>query len=84
MSPGTKGMRVLSSWRGVTGAFSCSPKPRGASKALSLSFELLVQTSLSPQSETPSKTVAFHPVPIEPRCRAVNRCQVVGAGDPGE
>lgn len=63
--PWHKGNEGVTESVAAQGPFSCSPTLRGASKAPSLPFELLVQTSLSPQREAPSKTVVVHPIPAE-------------------
>lgn len=79
--PRHKGNEGVTESVAAQGPFSCSPTPWGASKALSLPFELPVQTSLSPQRETPSKTVVVHSFPLSPD--AANWSQV-GTGDLGE
>lgn len=66
--PWHKGSEGVTELVAAQGPLSYSPTLWGASKALSLSFELLVQTSLSPQRETHSKTVAVHLIPVESRC----------------
>lgn len=66
--PWHKGSEGVTESLAAQGPFSCSPTPWGASKALSLPFELLVQTSLSPQRETQSKTLVVHPIATEPGC----------------
>lgn len=64
VSPGTKGMRVLSSWRGLTGAFSCSPRLRGASKALFLPFELLFKQASALKAKSRAKLLHFIQFPL--------------------
>lgn len=60
LSPGLAA-RVFSSLQGFAGAFHAVPVRRGLQRP----FERLAQRSYGTQSRTPSKTVAFYPVPIE-------------------
>lgn len=66
--PWHKGSEGVPQSVAAQGPFSRSPTPWGASKALCLPFELLVQTSLSSQRETLSKTLVVHPLAIESGC----------------